>query len=886
MFAGAAAAEAPQAGSVIGNQAVATYVNAAGDTITVTSNKVETIVQQVAGFSLTADNAEEIAPGGKAFLPHTLTNQGNGADSFALAVSEGSGDFDFANVVFYADADMDGVADSATPITSTPVLASGERFGFVIEATAPSTVAAGDAESLNVLATSAHDGGVTRTNTDRLTVSTGAIMELVKSMVVDKSSGNPDIVDVGDKVEITLTYTNTGIAAANTYAVEDVLDDDFVYEVTSAQWSDVPVAGGLNETNGTGIDATNGSGETIAYQVNALTNAIEFAISSVEPGRTGKVTFTVEIGPDAVAGIIDNVATQSDTTGTYPNSNTASVTVDPQYALTLDDRFVKADTTVVASATDDGIANDDIILETSDANQGGRVEFEFVLANNSNETDSYQLNVENGDFPAGTTFQIVGADGATPVVGSVGPIQAGDATKLRVIATLPSDVAPAAAGATNFTATLNAVSDASGIVDSATAEFAGAILAAAVDLENAALGAEADGATPTNGGAPWVTAATDPGQAVRFPMLIENEGPVSDSYNLSLVTPLPAGWTVEFQLADGTVVTNSGTIPAGQSRDVTVVITPAADAAPVTTPFETAIISAVSGQGDSVVNAVSVNEIIDLSIVEGQTVQAAEGGVVDIRHSITNEGNVDITEGAILQSGLNNFSGAIYWDQNGDGALDASDPVIDNFDDLVGNIGGMSAGLAAGDTISLIYRVQAGSTPGVSEVATLSVADSLNNATKSDGDTSDNALEDRIVVVSGDMTLVKTQAIDPNCDGNTGAFTRDRQDVEPGQCIRYRVVATNTGTVPVQNVTIKDAVPAYTALENCKGACAATAQPAGSAIDTASNPQVQSTHGTVNPGSFGTMEFTVMVDPVPAAPASGSASSSTLGSQSKSASFP
>ena len=135
---GSAAFAAPEAGSVIGNQAVATYTNSAGDTITVTSNTVETIVQQVAGVTLTSDNSETIAPGGKAFLPHIITNEGNGSDSFLLsAIEDNSGTLDTTQLVFYPDANMDGVADSATPLTSTPVLAPGEQFGVVIEATCP-----------------------------------------------------------------------------------------------------------------------------------------------------------------------------------------------------------------------------------------------------------------------------------------------------------------------------------------------------------------------------------------------------------------------------------------------------------------------------------------------------------------------------------------------------------------------------------------------------------------------------------------------------------------------------------------------------------------------------------------------------------------------------
>lgn len=860
---GGAALASPEAGSVIGNQAVATYTNASGDTITVTSNKVETVVQQVAGFTMTSDNAEEIAPGGKAFLPHILTNEGNGPDSFDLTATDGAGDYDFDGVVIYPDANMDGVADSATPITSTPVLAPGERFGFVIEASAPSTAAAGQVETIAVLAVSALNGAVTRSNTDTLTVANGAIMEVVKSMVVDKSAGNPDIVDAGDTVTITLTYANTGLAASTNYSIEDVLDSDLPYTANSAQWSDVAVAGGLNEGNGTGVDATNGNGETISFETTPSTNTVEFTISKVDPGRSGSVSFETTIGPDAVAGIIDNVATQSDSTGVYPNSNTASVVVDPQFALSLDDAFTRADASVVSSSTDDGAAGDDVITETSDVSQGGRIAFEFVLANQSNKTDSYTLAVANTDFPAGTTFQIVGEDGATPIVGSVGPIAAGDAVKVNVIATLPGDAAPTAAGATNYTAVLTATSEESGVADPSEAEFAGAVLAAAVDLENRVAGLEADGAASTNGGAPWVDATTDPGQPVSFPMRVENLGPTADSYNLSLdpSTPLPAGWTVQFQLVDGTIVTNTGTIPSGGAQDIVMIVTPEENAAPLTTSFEVAVLSAVSGQGDSVVNSVTVNEIVDLMIVEGQSVQAAEGGVVDILHTVTNNGNIDITEGLISQSGLTDFSGSIYWDQNGDGVLDASDPVIDNFDDLADNIGGASAGLAAGETLSLIYRVQAGSVPGVTEIGTLTLAESLNGATKTDADTSDNAVEDRITVVSGDVTLVKTQAIDPNCSGVTGAFSKDRQDVEPGQCIRYRVVANNTGTVAVDDVTIKDIVPAYTSLEDCGTACAATATPG--TVNVSAALRVESAHGTLVPGSSATLEFTVKVDPIP-----------------------
>ena len=856
---GTVAFAAPEAGSVISNQAVATYTNAAGDTITVTSNTVETIVQQVAGVSMTSDNTETIAPGGKAFLPHIITNDGNGADAFLLeAAEDSSGTLDLQPLVFYPDANMDGVADSATPLTETPTLAPGEQFGVVIEATAPSTASGSD--TITVTATSNLDGTVIITNTDTLTISNDAIVELVKSMTADPASGgNPNIIDAGDVVTITLTYSSTGLAAANNYSVQDVLDGRLTYVPGSARWSDSATP--LDDDNGsTVVDTTNGSGETIAWDYDDGQN-VNFLISSVGSGRSGEVTFRAVIADTANAGIITNVATQDVDGVAFPPSNTASVTVDNQYAVAIADTAINSNgtaNTAIASATDDDAANNDVVTETGDVYQGGVIRQEFVLTNLSNSPDSLTLDVANDDFPAGTTFRFVGADGVTPVVGSVGPLGIGDSAKVTLIATLPTNVTPTAT--TNYTAILTTTSDNSGVSDVSTAEFSGAVLAASVDLENAVVGSEGDGAAPTNGGNPWVTQSTDPGAPVVFDMLVENNGPTSDSFNLSLDQALPAGWTVEFQLPDGSIVSNTGTIPAGGSQAIRAVITPADDALPGDTLVDIAVVSSVSGQGDRIVNQVTVNEIYDVKIIENQSAQASPGGIVDILHTISNEGNVAITEASITESGLTNFSGAIFWDQNGNGVIDPSEPVIDNFDDLTDGVSPGVNGLAPGDSISLIYRVQTPSTAtqGVSEVGTISINNTL-NGTGTDIDQTNNVVEDRVVIISGDVTLSKYQYIDAGCDGTVGTFTKTRLDVEPGQCIRYMVEAENTGASAADNVIISDAAPAYTAVTNCGGACPESLFP-GTSTATVTSTNVSSTHGTILPGGFARVEFTVRVD--------------------------
>ncbi|WP_435256757.1 beta strand repeat-containing protein [Thioclava sp. FR2] len=839
----------PEAGAVIGNQAVATYQNGAGDTITVTSNTVETLVQQVAGVTLTSDNTETIAPGGKAFLPHVITNDGNGPDSFTLtAIETNTGTLDTTKLVFYPDANMDGVADSSTPITSTPVLANGEQFGVVIEATVASTATGSD--SITVTATSALDGSVTSVNTDTLSISTDAIVELVKNMTVDP--GVNGIVDAGDEVTITLTYNSTGLTAANNYSVQDILDGDLTYVPGSAVWSDA--SGALDDDNAsTSVDATNGLGETIAWDYDDA-QTVGFTISSVGSGRSGRVTFKAVIGASANAGIIPNAATQTVDGVAFPPSNTAQITVDEQYAVAIADTAINPDlspNTSRVSSTDDDAANNDVVTESTDVYQGGVIKHEFVLTNNSNATDSFTLSVSNVDYPAGTTFRFVGADGVTPIVGPIGPMAIGESRTVTLIAQLPTNVTPTAAAA--YTATVTTTSQASGVSDSSTAEFNGAVLASSVDLENSVVGSEGDGANPTNAGDPWVTTATDPGQPVTYEMVVQNNGPVSDNYTLSLGTPLPAGWTVEFQLADGTVVSNTGTIPAGSSETIFVVVTPPADELPGDTLIDINVASAVSGQSDSITNQVTVNEIYNVQIIDDQTVQASPGGVVDILHTVTNTGNVTITNGAITDSGLSGFSGAIFYDANNNGVLDATDPVVDDFADIAG-------GLAPGDSLSLIYRVQTPSTAivGATEIGTITISTTL-NLTQADADSSDNATSDTIQIVSGDVTLTKYQYIDANCDGSVGTFTKARLDVEPGQCIRYLVEAENTGSTPAQNVVINDAAPAYTSITNCGGACDETLVP-GTSTATISATNLSSSHGTVLPGSKASVEFTVQVD--------------------------
>jgi trimeric autotransporter adhesin len=120
-----AAHAAPPAGTSISNQASATYTDGSNVVRTVTSNVVQTTVLQVASLTLTANGAQNANPGSVTYYPHTLTNTGNGTDTFNLATTNAGG-FTMSNVQIFLD---NGSGQPTGPaLTSSGLLASGAAF--------------------------------------------------------------------------------------------------------------------------------------------------------------------------------------------------------------------------------------------------------------------------------------------------------------------------------------------------------------------------------------------------------------------------------------------------------------------------------------------------------------------------------------------------------------------------------------------------------------------------------------------------------------------------------------------------------------------------------------------------------------------------------------
>ena len=200
---------ATAAGTEITNQASAVYLDSLLRGHTAVSNIVTTVVQQVGSVDMGDGSNKNAAASTQVVYAHSISNTGNGADTFTLSSTNG-GNFAMANVVFYADANGDGIADNATPITNTGSIAAGDTFRFVAVATLPANAAAGTNNELTVKATSTFNPQVSATSKNTTTVTASALMDITANGSGSGAKG------AGAGAEPTAVITNTTTAGATT----------------------------------------------------------------------------------------------------------------------------------------------------------------------------------------------------------------------------------------------------------------------------------------------------------------------------------------------------------------------------------------------------------------------------------------------------------------------------------------------------------------------------------------------------------------------------------------------------------------------------------------------------------------------------------------------
>lgn len=931
-------AAVPLAGTNISNVATATYTDNTGTERVVTSNEVKTLVAQIGSFTLEADRSAQTTPNGQVTFSHILTNTGNGTDKFSIGlkdIDDSDTTFDFSSggkYAIYIDRNKDGMADSNVALTGTDLieLAAGESVGLVVVATTPSTAMQGQLDKLKITATAQTASLYTvavKSNTDITRITTGAVLQITKA-------ANVSVTEAGKEIEYTLTFKNTGNAAAKNVAIFDVLPGTVTY-----------VAGSAKYNGGSALTDAKDAADKFEYYFDEKTNkdgtkekTLEkflFNIDNVAQNTSGKLTFKVLVKGGTNAGDIKNTAyvdpdgkptdpldpnspktpleitdvptepnqppTPADPNNPTVPSNPSIVVVEGTYDGSINDSkldsFKDGDSITVSGAVGDdkitiaGQQGVPIVFGKS-STEGDMV----VVHNRGNSTDTYNLTVDKtvisgfGKLPDGAIVEILKADGNTPATDTngdgivdTGPIAVGDKLQFVVRVTLPNGekvVAPGVGITMVSTSVKNAQKDTLKLIISELTENK-------VDLVNKPTtgGEKGTGAgTPT----PVDNETTPPAAPTIFDITIKNEGNIPDNYIIT-VPDVPAGWTVEIFEKDSSgdctkaKVANSGNIKPSESKSFCLVVTPPADTlAGTKEDIKVEIKSPATGTSDNITFNVGVEEQRQLTFTPDRQGQVAPGGTIVYSHTLTNTGNV--LEGAgpyqlniDWTSTLSGVNTSVYVDIDGDGKQSANELITgateaDRTASLAAilatiNTTNTAAGLSPKESVSILVKVEAPATASAGEsdttVVTFKPAASLKNPAFNDETIYPNykaaptpsnvSITDRTVINLGQVRLVKTQALSAKCESVPTAYAETKLDAKPGDCVYYKIVASNDGNADAENVVITDMVPSYTAY------LADSADPAAAAPATGTK-ELKYAVGTLTPAATAELKFAVQVD--------------------------
>lgn len=609
---------ATAAGTQIKNLATVTYEDENGNTYSAQSNEAVITVKQVYSAEVGVDEVKSAAAGQVVYIQHTLTNTGNGEDTYSVSALNDASVADTLNsssVKLFLDSNGNGLADAGEKEVSSVTLAAGQSADLVIAVTVPNTATATDTLGVILNATSTKStvtdittnkgtDGLDNTTQTMITVGNDAVLNYTKSAVLDAAN---------HQITYTLTISNTGNQAATDVQISDVLPKGTTpvgtptaFGILASNTGDVlpsfTTNGGAISEATDGIDYNNDGDKLDTLDSYTLTATDK----SIAPGQTISIKFVAAYNPyafnnNAIAGsagdTVKNVATltadlNGDNNPDAPIQSNPTQTVLPQeYGVNTSDTGVAdpdSDPSTINDGGDDtGTINDVQLVDSAPA--GSSVLFTVTVTNNGTGRDTFELTTNNSSFPPGTVFTYWNESGTVQLVDTnskggvdTGMLEAGETTTLIVKAQLPTD---ATTGGT-VTVTATSAKAPTVVADAATLQLQ-TVSAPGVDLyddvKNAGTVDNEDdlGSTPydINNGVNAGSRATLSGAIggkVLVPLYIDNGSGSSDSFQFSIgsswdgttVGSLPNGWSALFYKADasgnptGSPLTSTSLLPA------------------------------------------------------------------------------------------------------------------------------------------------------------------------------------------------------------------------------------------------------------------------------------------------------------------------------------
>ena len=835
----------------ITNTASATYVSG-GTPKTTFSNPVTTIVQQVYSLTITPDGTEaapgqtkSALPGAPVYFNYILTNTGNGSDTFNLAnVQSTTDNFDLSNVTIYRDTGCDGSV-AGDPVVTSVTLNADASVCLIVAGTLPVTATNNQNALLNITGTSAGNTAVTDTNNWAR-----AVVNTAGNLTATKTANPTSTVAAGGTVTYTVAGSNNGGSAAygvdvSSYTgvtndvgivITDVLNTNTTFNAgslsgTSGRGTVVPIYSTNGGTTWSTTVPTTGTVNAVGIVIRDPTSPTKSAFFT--QGTNYSMTLSVTVAAGAAANTtVTNTANVTYATGTTAATNkttptnTTSVTVNANARVAVGPAGKAADPTLSGNATYTDPAtgktwtvalsggytaaapytDTQTLIATAPSTvpvyTGDTVAFRHTVLNNGNATSSYTLSTTSS--ANGYSVTLYAADGVTPLSGALGPLAPGASQDVVVKVAVP-------VGATaGTTVTLTATSTSSGATDATKDVVPTPVKGYSVDLAKRGSSTPPGGTRDDADDNP-ANQSTTPGTTLSYPVEVLNDGKQADSYNLT-VTNLPAGWSAVFVQADcatgvpnGPTVTQTPQLAVGAKACYVVQVTVPASAIPGDNPltFTAASTTDPVGTGtDSVTTTVTVTTVTALTFVTNQTATTSPNGVVTYTHTLTNNGNASATVAIPEQTDK-----AFTYQYSLDGNTFSS------------SLSGVTVAAGASRTVYVRVIVPGSAADGAEETVTVTAT-----ATYPGGTTVTASVQDRTLVRSGELRLVKTvrTCSSATCSPASAVLDASGATAKPGDYLEYTVVATNIGSGNLTNVKVSDPLPSYTTFTSAAATTTAT----------------------------------------------------------------
>ncbi|MET0384273.1 MAG: hypothetical protein ABW032_12710 [Burkholderiaceae bacterium] len=528
------------------------------------TNTLQYTVNQTAALTFAGATVASAPQGGSVSFADTVTNTGNGADSFDIAIGPSTFPAGTTFQLFQADGLTPLQDANGNGIPDTGPMAAGAALNVVVKAVLPPG-ATGGPYTVQVVATSRVDPTKTATATDTLTGINGNAVDLTNDTVVPGATG----VGAGPEASAVLTPTvNPGatlrfpLIVSNGSAVADAFD--------LAAATDSAFSAGLPAGWTVTFRDANGAIITTTGVLNAGASKAVFADVAVPANYAAGTTQLYFRGLSAATGASDrlhdavtvNTLRSLVVTPNHTGQTTAGGAITYVHTVTNTGNVLEGD--AVASTA---------LLSSADA-QAGFTTVVYWDKNNNGALDA-------ADPVVTSLAQLTGGTNGANTTAGLAP---GKSATLIVKVTAPASAAPGLADTTTLSVTVTGVIGGISAPAAAVSTDATTVVGSQVTLVTTqALDANCDGIADTALSVNAITAGALPNGCIRYAVTATNAGPAAiTGLVVTNATPplttyhavVPAATTIGTVTAPGAGAAGSvqatvGTLAPGQSAVLT-----------------------------------------------------------------------------------------------------------------------------------------------------------------------------------------------------------------------------------------------------------------------------------------------------------------------------